>query len=140
MLRNKIVPIAVAIIAFFSTPGCGSKPKGVFTVKVHYVNADKLVPQWFTGQPADSVAVVGPVNFKLEELPFGGEAVPVLLDSASTKGSTGDFTLKGSGKEEGIYQLIVEKGPIVLVINDVETINVTIDLGKKEGYYTVSGS
>jgi peroxiredoxin len=133
-----------AIVFLLSLPvcfiACNPQKKGGFTVSVTYKNADKMVPQNYGGNPGDSVAVVGPTYILLEEIPYGGDARPVTLDSVLLTGKEGKIDLKGSGKEEGIYQLVVEKGPVVLIINDVEKINVEIDLSKKDNYYTVSGS
>ncbi len=119
---------------------CNQKTKGGFVVNVTYKNADKMVPQNYGDNSGDSVAVVGPVHIMLEEIPYGADAHPVILDSILLTGKEGKVTLKGTGKEEGVYQLLIEKGPVVLLINDVEKINVEIDLSKRDNYYTVSGS
>ena len=109
-------------------------------MSVTYKNLDKMVPQNYDDKSGDSITVVGPTHILLEEIPYGGDSHPVLLDSSLLNGKEGKIDLKGSGKEEGIYQLVIEKGPVVLIINDVEKINVVIDLSKKDNYYTVSGS
>ncbi len=130
---------AICLLAF-GLASCSDQQKGGFTVHVQYKNADKMVPQNYDNSLRDSIVAVGPTHVYLEEIPYGGDMHPVLLDSFTLKGKEGQFDLKGIGKEEGIYQLMVEKGPVVLLINDVQKINVTIDLSKKENYYTVSGS
>lgn len=119
---------------------CSQKTKGGFVINITYKNADKMVPQYYGENPLDTVAVVGPVHILLEEIPYGGDNHPVLLDSVLLTGKEGQITLKGNGKEEGIYKLMVEKGPVILLINDVEKINVELDLSKRDNYYTVSGS
>ena len=119
---------------------CNQQTKGGFVVNVTYKNADKMIPQYYGDNSGDSTAVVGPIHILLEEIPYGGDAHPVILDSILLTGKEGKITLKGNGKEEGIYQLMIEKGPVVLLINDVKKINVEIDLSKKDNYYTVSGS
>ncbi|MFT3932671.1 MAG: TlpA disulfide reductase family protein [Chitinophagaceae bacterium] len=119
---------------------CNTTNKGGFIVSVTYKNLDKMIPQNYDDKPGDSVAVAGPIHIMLEEIPYGGDNHPVLLDSSLLNGKEGKIDLKGNGKEEGIYQIVIEKGPVVLVINDVEKINVDLDLSKKDNYYTVSGS
>ncbi len=140
-MQRKIIGIGSLVVVFaLCFTSCNPKTKGGFTVSVAYKNADKMIPQRYDGNPADTVVAVGPVHIMLEEIPYGGDGQPVLLDSAVLKGTEGKIDLKGNGKEEGIYQLVIEKGPVVLVINDVEKINVVLDLSKKDNYYTVSGS
>jgi len=133
---------AIVLLVYLSVcfTACSPAAKGGFTVSITYKNADKMIPQNYGDNPGDSMAVVGPTHILLEEIPYGEDARPILLDSILLTGKQGKITLKGSGKEEGIYQLVVEKGPVILLINDVEKINVDIDLSKKDNYYTVSGS
>ena len=54
----------------------------------------------------------------LQELPFNGQQ-PVVLDSGTLK-TNGIFELRGMGKEEGLYRLVIENGPDVLMVNDSE--------------------
>jgi peroxiredoxin len=134
--RNTWLLLIVVVIA----GACNQKNKGGFTVTVTYKNADKMVPQNYADVKKDSVAIVSNPHILLEEIPYGTDVHPVLLDSSVLNGKEGTITLRGNGKEEGIYQLMIESGPIVLLINDVEKITVEIDLSKKDNYYTVSGS
>ena len=128
------------LIVVMISVSCDRKEKGGFTVTVHYKNADKMVPQNYAGNEKVPVSNVSNPQFLLEEIPYGSDQHPILLDSLAIAGKEGKIVLKGNGLEEGIYQLMVENGPIVLLINDVEQINVDIDLGKKDNYYTVAGS
>ncbi|HTL09300.1 MAG TPA: TlpA disulfide reductase family protein, partial [Chitinophagaceae bacterium] len=114
--------------------------KGGFVVSVSYSNADKMISQHYGDSSGDTTAVVGPTYILLEEIPSGGDAQPIILDSVLLKGKEGKIELHGNGKEEGIYQLVVQKGPVVLLINDVTKINIALDLSKQDNYYTVSGS
>jgi peroxiredoxin len=141
-MQQKIsVFLYAAVLLLLGFTACNPKPKGNFTVSIRYTNADKMIPQNYSGTVGDTVVATGPIHILLEEIPYGGADVqPVLLDSAVLTGKEGSIDLKGNGKEEGIYQLVVEKGPVLLVINDAEKINVSLDLGRKENYYTVSGS
>ncbi|MEO6316854.1 MAG: TlpA disulfide reductase family protein [Chitinophagaceae bacterium] len=140
MQRNYSGAIVIGFIAVVLLGACNPKTKGGFTVHVSYKNADRMVPQNYAEGAGDSVAVVGPTHILLEEIPYGGDLHPIILDSVLLTGKEGQIILKGSGKEEGIYQLVVEKGPVILIVNDVEKIEVTLDLSKRENYYTVTGS
>ena len=139
-MRVNLKLLSVGFMMACTIMACNNPKKGGFTINVTYKNADKLVPQNYDGSLRDSVVAVGPTHIYLEEIPYGGDMHPVLLDSFVLKGKDGQFDLHGNGKEEGIYQLLVEKGPVILLINDVQKLNVTIDLSKKDNYYTVTGS
>ncbi len=140
-MQRKIVGIvSLAFVSLLCFNACNPKSKGGFAVSVTYKNADRMIPQRYDGNSTDTVIAIGPIHIMLEEIPYGGDGQPIILDSAVLKGTEGNIDLKGNGKEEGIYQLVIEKGPVVLVINDVEKINVVLDLSKKDNYYTVSGS
>jgi peroxiredoxin len=132
--RNLLLVISIFLFS------CNTKNKTGFTVSIAYRNADKMIPRNYDSNVQDSVATPGNIHMYLEEIPYGGDMHPIMLDSAVLKGKEGQFDLKGNGSEEGIYQLVVEKGPVVLIINDVQKINVAIDLIKRDNYYTVSGS
>ncbi|ULQ55111.1 TlpA family protein disulfide reductase [Flavihumibacter rivuli] len=107
---------------------CKSKEAGgAFSVAVNYSNADQLVPMPYR-------------KILLEEIPYGGDGTPVVLDSVGLKDAKGSLTLKGKAKEEGIYQLVVENGPVLLLVNDADEITVDLDMSKRENYYTVKGS
>lgn len=68
----------------------------------------------------------------LEELPFGGQQ-PVVLDSA-TLSKTGSFELRGLGKEESLYRVVIEDGPDVLVVNDGKSIKLQLDVNHYRAY------
>lgn len=100
---------------------------GSFSVDVSYSNADKLTPM---------------ANRKmlLEEIPFGPDANPVILDSGSVTAAAGSLVLNGKAKEAGLYQLSVEGGPVLVLVNDADKIDLSVDLSKHEKFYTVKGS
>lgn len=68
----------------------------------------------------------------LQELPFGGDQ-PVVLDSATLK-ADGSFMLHGIAKEEGLYRLVLENGPDVLIVNDQDEIGVTLNVNEYRLY------
>lgn len=73
----------------------------------------------------------------LQELPFGGNE-PIIIDSGMIE-KNGSFTLKGVAKEEGLFRLVLDQGPDVLVINDNDYIEVAMDV-KQYNKYTIKGS
>lgn len=119
----KIIFVAAIAVALVQ---CSPKAKNNFIVTIHYKNADQLTSK--------SARVL------LEEVPFGGDSRPVLLDSGTLNAKSGQLTLKGNGKEESLYELQVQDGPILLLVNDETEMKVDIDFGKKDNYYSVSGS
>ncbi len=126
MMKTKKL-LMVGLIALFAVQCKDKAAGGSFTVKVNYSNADKLTP-------------IDKRRMVLEEIPFGGDGVPVILDSATVKESKGTVSLDGKAKEEGIYQVAVEEGPVLLIVNDSEDMTVNLDMSKKEQYYTIEGS
>ncbi|MBV9986481.1 MAG: AhpC/TSA family protein [Chitinophagaceae bacterium] len=70
----------------------------------------------------------------LQELPFTG-AQPVILDSGSIA-ANGSFTLRAVAREEGLYRLVIEDGPDVLLINDNNNIKVDLDVDHYRSYTT----
>lgn len=73
----------------------------------------------------------------LMEAPYAS-AQPVILDSVFLK-NNGDFTLKGRANEEGIFRLVLENGPDVILINDNNNIKVNLDVNDYRDY-KVEGS
>lgn len=73
----------------------------------------------------------------LMESPYS-DAQPVVLDSTVLK-DKGSFTLRGRANEEGIYRLIIDKGPDVILINDNNSIKVHVDVNDYRNY-SVEGS
>lgn len=118
---------------------CKQKVSDNFSVTINYKNLDKMMPRDSMGRVL-SGSPVKSAKIMLEEIPYGGEMTPVILDSSTLNAKDGKLVLKGNGKEESIYQLIVENGPLLLLINDAKSITVDIDLSKSDNYYTVKGS
>ncbi|WP_018613104.1 TlpA disulfide reductase family protein [Segetibacter koreensis] len=73
----------------------------------------------------------------LMETPYG-IAQPVIFDSTILK-DKGSFTLRGRASEEGIYRLVIENGPDVVLINDNNDIKLHLDINDYRNY-TVEGS
>lgn len=137
MRINNLRAALLLLVVAYTGIACNHSSAGSFVVTINVKNADKMVPR----NPNDSATyTISPPRIVLEEIPYGGDMHPIMLDSFTLKGSSGTITLKGNGKEEGIYQVVVENGPSFLVINDVEKINVELDLSKRDNFYAVSGS
>jgi peroxiredoxin len=130
------------IVLAVSITQCGQKSEGAFSVTVNYRNLDKMIPfqnDDSLPKPGDTVPPKT-TRILLEEIPFRGDMNPVILDSATLTWTGSTAQLKGTAKEESIFQVVVEKGPILLLVNDSKNINVDLDLSKRDYSYTVSGS
>ncbi len=110
--------VLVVLIGIVFLSACQQKKYGGFTV---------------TGKIKNAVST----KVFLEELPFGGEN-PIVLDSGSIE-KNGDFLLKGIAREEGLYRLVLENGPDVLIVNDNDIIEVALDANKFTAY-KITGS
>lgn len=118
--------MSVAVLGLYS---CTGKAKGKFTVTGTFKNADRL-------------GLAGaPLKVYLQEVSYGKDLAPVSLDSAKLSGSNGSFTLSGAGKLQAVYELVFGDNILALpLIDDASAISVSIDLGKKDDFYEVSGS
>jgi peroxiredoxin len=79
------------------------------------------------------------VVLKLYEVPFGDQQ-PVQLDSITIGAKDTVFVLKGLANGVGLYDVMIENGPMIPLVNDNSEIDLSIDLTNKEKYYTVKGS
>jgi peroxiredoxin len=133
MENNYIVPhlIFAALLLF----ACKQAPKNQFEVKLSYTNANKLA-EANPGFPG-----TGAVWVYLEEIVYGKDQAPVIVDSAKLSASAGNIELTGREAKEGIYELVFGQNALALpVINDVQEISIQADLSKKSDFYTVTGS
>jgi peroxiredoxin len=108
---KKISILLLAVVMLMAA--CQEKKYGAFTVSGKISNA-----------PAKKIF--------LQELPFGGQQ-PIILDS-TTLASNGSFILRAMGKEEGLYRLVVESGPDVLLVNDNKSIQLALDVNQYKSY------
>src|SRR4028119_1884926 len=130
------------ILLGVSISQCGQKSEGAFNVTVNYRNLNKMVPFQNEDSLPKSADTLPPKTTRilLEEIPFRGDMNPVILDSATLTWTGSTAQLKGRAQEESIFQVVVEKGPILLLVNDSKDITVELDLSKRDYSYTVSGS
>jgi len=128
-LNTSVVGLMTVTLALSA---CVTKKKGGFTVEGSYKNADKLA------------VMDGPVNkVYLLELPSGKDQSqqPIVLDSVKLNGNNGHFTLTGMTHAQEIYEVVFGNDLLAVpVVNDVQEMKITVDLGKKDDFYDVSGS
>ncbi len=95
-------------------------------------NLDSLKAQFPNVFLSDSIKIV------LYEVPFGGDAPPIQVDSDFVK-PDGKFTLEAQAAKQGIYDVAIDRGPMIPVVNDGK-INLEINLTEKDRFYSVTGS
>ena len=131
-MRTKyIITLICSAVIFIS---CTEKKKETIEIQGTLKNIDKireLYPEAFKSED---------ISLLLYEVPFGGDAQPVQLDSIIVNKKNPAFILKGRAKGTGIYDVVVNNGPMIPLVNDVSDIKLDIDLTNKDQYYTVSGS
>ena len=98
--------LIVIVVAVFAIASCRDKKTASFTVSGTITHAPS--PKIF-----------------LQELPFTGDQ-PVILDSGSIK-ANGNFSLHATSKEEGLYRLVIEGGPDVLLVNDNSELKLSLE-------------
>ena len=70
----------------------------------------------------------------LQELPFDGQN-PIIIDSVTLK-PNGSFELRGIGREEGLYRLVINDAVDVLLVNDSKNIKLQLDVTNYRAYKT----
>ena len=73
----------------------------------------------------------------LLEIPYDATQATI-LDSTTLK-KDGSFTLRGRAEEEGIFRIVVEGGPDVILVNDNKSIRIKLDVNNYRNY-TIEGS
>ena len=126
---SRMLPVVLTACVLFSL-SCQPRKKGTFTVEGTFRNADKLS------------AVAGPIpKVYLQEVSYGKDQPPVVLDSARLPVTSGSFTLTGAMKAQEIFEVVFGNNIIAVpLINDASDVHVNVDLGKQDDFYTVSGS
>ena len=84
----------------------------------------------------------GSVSLVLYEIPFGGDAQPIAMDSVAipANGNSNSFTLEAAKAKDGMYDIVVADGPVVPLVYDGNKLEVDIDFSKNDPFYTVKGS
>ena len=140
--KNHYYILAAILLISLLSGSCNRNGKDVLTVTITYKNLDKMPAQFYGEEQGSNrpVKLSASPKIMLQEIPYGGDMNPVILDSATLTGKAGNLVLKGNSKEETIFQLVVENGPMLLLINDNDDIDIDMDLAKKDDYYTIKGS
>jgi peroxiredoxin len=127
---NRPSLIIAAAVSLCLLAACREKMKGGLNVTGTFRNADKLA------------SLEGPVSkVYLLEVPYGKEQMPVSLDSAKITGNDGNFSLSTMARPQELFELVFGKDLLeVPLINDENDIHIDVDLGKKDDFYTVTGS
>jgi peroxiredoxin len=102
-------------------------------VKGELKNIEGLKAQFPNVFGSDSLKIL------LYEVPFGNENQPIQLDSAYVSAGNARFSLEAQSVKQSIYDVVLDKGPMIPVVNDAP-INLEIDLLDKDRYYSVTGS
>ncbi|HEX8334813.1 MAG TPA: TlpA disulfide reductase family protein [Segetibacter sp.] len=107
---RKVIIVAASFILFAA---CKEKKHGTFEVSGVIENA-----------PGKKVLLM--------EIPFTSPQ-PLVLDS-TTLSTKGEFNLKAMANEEGVYRLVLENGPAIVLINDSKDIKVHLDVNDHRNY------
>jgi peroxiredoxin len=108
---KRLLSAIIALLIF--TIACKPKKQGAFVVTGNIINA-----------PGKKVMLM--------ELPYSSTE-PVVLDSTSL-GEKGAFTLRANANEEGIFRIMLENGPDVILINDTKAIRLKMDVNDYSNY------
>ncbi len=129
-MKNIIVPVLLSACLFIS---CRTADKSQFQVKLSYRNGDKLLT------PQNAGKLDGWVF--LEEVVFGKTQLPLLVDSQKISGVSGNLTLRGKSKTQGIFEIVFGDNALAIpFINDAPEIEMDADLSKTKDFYSVTGS
>jgi peroxiredoxin len=114
--------------------GCKEKPEGS-TVQVSGTieNLDSLKQDFAGLFQGDSLKVL------LYEVPFTNDPQPIQVDSAFVSVKNNKFDLEAQAVKEGLYDVVIENGPAIPIVND-GNVQLKIDLTNRDEIYTVSGS
>jgi len=127
----------MAGFAVFAGYSCKQKVQGAFHISGTYKNADQFILQNQPGLAAPQPKV----QMYLQEISFGKDLPPVILDSVKLSGNSGEINLNVPGKSQGVYELVFGDNALAIpLINDASDIKVDVDLSKKDDFYTVTGS
>jgi peroxiredoxin len=129
--------LALTSLFIFS---CKEKTRQSFTVSGTIHSADKLNAP-VAGGISDQGSSKSALKVYLEEIGYGRDQAPIIIDSAKISGSIGHFSLSGAGKAEEVFELVFGDNALqVPLINDASEIEVDVDPTSKDELYTVKGS
>ena len=105
--------MSVLVLFALLAISCKEKKNGAFVVTGNILNA-----------PGKKILLM--------EVPYNGPE-PLIIDSTKLS-KDGSFTLRANANEEGIFRLVLENGPDVILINDSKTIRVNMDVNDYANY------
>ncbi|MBL7698451.1 MAG: TlpA family protein disulfide reductase [Chitinophagaceae bacterium] len=129
-MHLRTILFALAIVTLFSCKE--DKVETKVEIAGEIKNLDSLKVQFPNVFATDSIKII------LYEVPFGGDAPPIQVDSDFVK-ADGKFNLEAQATRQSIYDVAIDKGPMIPVINDGK-INLEINLVEKDRFYNVTGS
>lgn len=131
-MRSSTILFLLITVVLFSCKEKKSVTKMEVTGTVK--NIDGLMAQYPGTFPSDSLKLV------LYEVPFGADGQPVQLDSAYVTKKNPKFELSAQTSKQSLFDVMIENGPMMPLINDKEAVELDIDLTSRNNYYTASGS
>lgn len=134
-MYRSIVVVCCTFVLGLTMFSCNRKEKsGELEIKGELQNIAASMAQFPQTFTSDSVKVY------LYEVPIGPEAAPVKLDSTTVSVKKNTFKLSAPVKEVGLYDVMIENGPMVPLVNDENDITLKIDMTNRDKYYAVEGS
>src|SRR5215467_1671777 len=109
--------------------GCSRNNSGKLEVNGTMENMDKVATEY------PLLFKNGEMKLLLVSIPSDMNTPPVVLDSAMVSVKKNTFVLIGHTSGAGMYDVVIDQGPQVPLINDVSSISVTLDLLHPGKYY-----
>lgn len=130
-LKSSLFVVLFAVILL----ACKQKNSGTkIEVEGEVKNIEALMAQYPAMFPSDSLKIL------LFEVPFGNDAQPIQLDSTYVSKKNPKFKLAAQSTKQSLYDVMIENGPMMPVVNDNDLVKLDIDLLNKDKYYTASNS
>jgi len=129
-MQLRTILFAILAITFFACKEDREQMK--IEVAGELKNLDSLKQLFPTVFDSDSIKIL------LYEVPFSNDASPIQVDSDFVK-KDGKFHLEAQATKQGIYDVAIDKGPMIPVINDAP-VELEINLADKDRFYSVKGS
>lgn len=125
----------LVLIAMVTLTACSGTKENELEVKGKLEHIEQI------GSSYPGAVRQGRIKLALYEIPYGDHVQPILLDTTSIHVSQESYRLKGATSGSGrLYNLSIENGPLLPLINDSRSITVNIDFSNKSRFYTVKGS
>ncbi len=124
-----------ALVIMITALSCQENQRGTkVEVEGEIKNFESTMAQFPGLFTTDSLKLV------LLEVPFGGDAQPIQLDSTYVSAKNPHYNLSAKAPKQSLYEVAIENGPMLPFVNDAGKIKLDFDLTNKEDFYSVSGS